>query len=151
MIQDSLNAPTEACASSSWVFSDARAVEDPIVRFSPTVAGERGDVKKIKSNSPVVRGESAHGLFLKPADLIWLEISLVPQVEAVYVQAEGNGAYDVVTIINENDDEVRRRIYQREGAIIDMLNTFEFSFRVVSRAGLPENEIISSEAPAYRR
>src|SRR5208282_6570412 len=52
---------------------------------------------------------------------IGLELSLVPQVETIFVRSDsetGKG-YTVITVINERDPQVRALVYAREQAIMD--------------------------------
>ncbi len=75
---------------------------------------------------------------------IGMELSLVPEVETVFVKADNeNGkSYTVFTVINARDPEVRAKVYAREVAIMDAARGIDFSFRVISRMNRNMREVI---------
>lgn len=66
---------------------------------------------------------------------VGMELSLVPEVESVFVRSdnESGKGYTVLTVVNERDPAVRAKVYAREQAIMDAALGIDFSFRVVSR------------------
>lgn len=77
---------------------------------------------------------------------IGMELSLVPQVEAVFVQCdrENGREYTVASIINERDPSIRSQIYARERAIMDEAPTIDFSFRVISRMNRDLSQLVDT-------
>jgi hypothetical protein len=77
---------------------------------------------------------------------IGMELSLVPEVETVFVKADNeNGkSYTVFTVINARDPEVRAKVYAREVAIMDAARGIDFSFRVISRMNRNMREVIDN-------
>jgi hypothetical protein len=68
-----------------------------------------------------------------------LEISRVPEVEAVFT-AFRNEVFYVWVIVSRFADDVRAKIYDRQRAIIDEFPTFEFDFYIIAGlAGTPGN------------
>ncbi|HML18815.1 MAG TPA: hypothetical protein VK419_17410 [Bryobacteraceae bacterium] len=62
------------------------------------------------------------------------EMSLVPEVEAVYVSAE-NRTLHVWIVVDEFERRTREKIYERETAIIDEFGAYDFGFNILSRRG----------------
>jgi hypothetical protein len=90
-------------------------------------------------------------LVVRPEDFIWLELSIVPEVERVFVERHGTD-FSVVTVVNDRDPALRRRIYEREKAIIDTLADYQFNFGLLTRMNHDIKELIAgSEKPAYVR
>jgi len=87
----------------------------------------------------------------KPADWIWVELSMVAEVERVFVWQEDD-LYRVVSVVNKNDEAMRDKIYERELALIESLPTFRFDFYVLPRMGNELAELVDySTKPAYSR
>jgi hypothetical protein len=87
----------------------------------------------------------------RPNDWIWVELSLVAEVECVFVWLEED-MYRVVTIVNDNDEGLRDRIYERELALIEALPMYRFDFYVLPRMGNQLSALVDyAEKPAYRR
>src|SRR5947207_3742628 len=60
-------------------------------------------------------------------EFIAFELSLVREVEYVYT-AYRNAVFYVWIVVDQFEPEVRKRIYDREKAIIDEFSDFEFDF-----------------------
>jgi len=86
-------------------------------------------------------------------DFVGLELSLIPQVERVFVTREENGrGFKVLTVVNERDPDLRARIYAREQAVIDAWSNFDFDFHITARMNRKPEEITSSAGKlAYLR
>lgn len=137
------DAPIKALCTDSAIstFSDAA---DEVAAND----GVRGSQKATKNDLGSLSGP--HQFFVKPENFIWLELSLVREVESVFIQRDGN-AFDVLIVVNDRDDELRNRIYDREAEIIDHLTEFDFSFRVLPRMGLPESRLNIPTFADYKR
>ena len=90
-------------------------------------------------------------LAVRPEDFIWLELSMVPEVERVFVERRVE-AFQVMTVVNERSPELRRRIFAREKAIIDALSQYEFDFDILTRMGYNLGDLITTcDKPSYAR
>ena len=88
------------------------------------------------------RSDNKLNLLITPEDFIGLELSLIPQVERVFVSREENGkGFKVLTIVNDRDPELRTKIYMREQAIIEAWPNFDFDFHVTARMNRASEEI----------
>lgn len=87
--------------------------------------------------------------FLSPENFIWYEISMVEEVESVFIEREGD-YFNVLTVVNEHDEQLRERIYDREASVINSLPMYSFDFHVLPRMGHPEQELVN-RTKAYRR
>lgn len=83
-----------------------------------------------------------------------MELSLVPEVETVFVRSDNeNGkGYTVIAVINHRDPGIRAKVYAREQAIMDSARGIDFNFRVVSRMNRDLRDVIESAGTlAYQR
>jgi hypothetical protein len=82
---------------------------------------------------------------MRLADFIGLEMSLVPQVETVFVHRSEESAKDVrvLVVVNARDPRVRAEIYKREQAIMDELPLADFDFHIISRENRPLQQIVT--------
>lgn len=93
--------------------------------------------------SASVRVRANNDLLISVEAFVWRELSLVPEVERVCVEREENGnEYRVISIVNERDAAVRKKIYAREQAIMDSYPILAFDFHVASRMGRDAKEIV---------
>ncbi len=85
--------------------------------------------------------------------MIRLEMSLVPEVESVFVEpAPRKDGYHVFTIVNERNPDVRAKIYGREQAIMDEYKNLGFDFRIIARRNRDLADIITGlGAPVFTR
>jgi len=87
---------------------------------------------KSVENSSQFKG-TPHYVF-NPRVIIAMELSFVPEVDSVFVACEQQGkAFRVMTIVNELDDAVESKIYEREEAIMDTIQSADFEFRIFAR------------------
>jgi hypothetical protein len=86
-------------------------------------------------------------------DFVGLELSLVHEVEQVFVQRQDNKKeFKVLTVVNERDPAVRTRIYAREREIIDNYPNFDFDFHIVARMNRDIQQIANGAGKlAYKR
>lgn len=75
-------------------------------------------------------------------EFIAFELSLVPEVEFVFT-AFRNCVFYVWIIMDRFEEEVRGRIYDRERAIIDEFQSFEFDFYIVAKLGRDVWDLVS--------
>ncbi len=93
-------------------------------------------VKTLKTNwdvrivAPTVKEFAAFGL------------AAIGEVEAVLTFFEGRILH-VYTVVNDFDAAVRYKIYEREEAIIDEFEMFDFHFDIVFRRGRPLPDCIT--------
>ncbi len=75
---------------------------------------------------------------------IAFEFSTIPEVSFVFTRLRTRVFY--VWIITESfESEVRHGIYERQKAIIDAFDGFEFDFYVISREGQDPQELVSGD------
>lgn len=82
---------------------------------------------------------------MRLADFIGLEMSLVPQVESVFIHRNEESIKDirVLVVVNGRDPAVRAEIYKREQAIMDELPLAEFDFHIIARENRVLGEIVT--------
>jgi hypothetical protein len=92
-------------------------------------------------------------LLMNPETFVGLELSLVPQVEAVYVIRVGSATeLKVTSVTNERDPEVRSKVYAREQAIIDAYPNLNFDFNVIARRNRDLDEVFTQTGTlAFKR
>ena len=92
-------------------------------------------------------------LLMSPSNFIGCELSLVPEVEAVYVESsESTKNFRILTVVDKRDPEVRAKVYARERAIIDEFSAFEFDFHIISRMGRDLRQVINETGKiAFKR
>lgn len=92
-------------------------------------------------------------LLMSPSNFVGCELSLVPEVEAVYVESsESTKNFRILTVVDKRDPEVRAKVYARERAIIDEFSTFEFDFHIISRMGRDLRQVINETGKiAFKR
>ncbi|MFZ0298041.1 MAG: hypothetical protein WAM13_06795 [Candidatus Sulfotelmatobacter sp.] len=93
------------------------------------------------------------GMFISPEIFIGLELSIVPEVERVFVERIENGrTMRVMVMVKDRDTQARRRIYAREQEIIDAHPQFEFDFYVHPLMGRKPADVVDGIGKlAYRR
>lgn len=72
-----------------------------------------------------------------------IELSLVPEVERVFIDREGDGEFRVISVVNKRDAEVRDRVYDREEAIMQAYPGLNFDFHVIARMGRKLEDVIT--------
>jgi len=84
-------------------------------------------------------------------EFIAFEISLAPEVEAVFT-AFRNEVFYVWVIVSRFADDVRATIYDRQRAIIDEFRTFEFDFYIIAGLGRDPWDLVSESVTlAFQR
>lgn len=77
-------------------------------------------------------------------DFVAKIIAEVSEVEYIYCRREGQVNY-IWAIINELDPQVRRAVYKKETAIIDLFPDMDFDFNIIARMNKPIQSIISQD------
>jgi hypothetical protein len=99
--------------------------------------------KELRNDSQLV-SHSNSKLVMNSRLFIGLELSLVPEVEKVFVQCVDNGKeFRVLTVVNERDPNVRGSIYKREQAIMQELSCADFDFQIIARQNRCMAEIMN--------
>jgi hypothetical protein len=121
----------------------------PVIRVQP---GQQSTVVRSRSVQKVEVRPTNPKLTIRPEDFIWLELSMVPEVERVFVESRGNGFFQVMTVVNDRSPELRRRIFAREKAIIEELSEYEFDFDILTRMNHDLGELVTTcDKPSYAR
>jgi hypothetical protein len=87
------------------------------------------------------------------AEYIGEKLADVSEVEAVYGARDGNVLH-IYTVVDAFDGAVRRKIYEKEAALIEhLLSDLAFDFNIISRRGRDLSEVIheSELVVCYRR
>ncbi len=74
---------------------------------------------------------------------IQIGLSLVKEVEAIFIDREGEADYKVISVINERDAAVREKIYAREEEVMRMYPTMRFDFHVLARMNRRLEDVIT--------
>ncbi len=84
-------------------------------------------------------------------DRVGIELTMVPEVECVFVEKDDDCSFTVYTIVDERDLEVRSRIYDRELAILDANPGIGIEFNILSRRGRALESVVQSKEKPYKR
>jgi hypothetical protein len=78
-------------------------------------------------------------------DFIGYELTLVPEVEHVFVSQEDSDGkvLRVTVVIDMRNETTRAAIYKREQAVMDELKNLDFDFHIIAREGRPLEELIT--------
>jgi hypothetical protein len=78
-------------------------------------------------------------------------LQTIPQVEAVYVLHAGEGGLRVLTVVNDENEDVYERIYRKELQVAESFPSILFDFNVVARRGRAINSIVGNNLPVWAR
>ena len=78
-------------------------------------------------------------------------LGAIPEVERVYVIRGAGEGLRVLTIVNEEDDDVYERIYLEEAQIAQNLRSVGFDFSVVARRGGSIDLLMGKNVPIWVR
>jgi hypothetical protein len=129
------------CADNTGIFRASHVL--------PTflVAGERTKAQDLKKFQ--IREKAS--FVVRPEDFVWLELSMVKEVERVFVERRGD-AFQVIIVVNDRSPELRKRIFARERSIIDELSHYEFDFDILTRLNHDLNDLVgTTDKPSYAR
>ena len=62
-----------------------------------------------------------------------IELSLVPEIEAVIVERNADGEFRVISVVNERDAAIRDKVYAREEEIMAIYPGVRFDFHVLAK------------------
>lgn len=117
------------------------ATNDSVVlERSITVSGklEAVDVR----NDSQLRARAQY--FFSPHDIIGIELSLVPEVQCVFVDREEDArSFRVTALLKNSNPEIRNRVYDRELEIIDQLPYADISFHLFELRGRKSSDIMT--------
>lgn len=109
-------------------------------------------VQMISGDKPQASSAPVHPRFhWRVQDRVGLELTMVPEVECVFVEKDDDFSFTVYTVVNERDLEVRSRIYDRELAILDANPGIGIAFNIVSRRGRELESVVQSKEKPYKR
>ncbi len=72
-----------------------------------------------------------------------IELSLVPEVERVFFEREGDGEFRIITVVNKRDAAIREKVYAREEAIMQAYPGLNFDFHVVARMDRKVEDVLT--------
>lgn len=72
-----------------------------------------------------------------------LELSLVPEIERIFIDREADGEFRIITVVNKRDPAIREEIYKREQAIMESFPGLKFDFHVVTRMDRKLEDVIT--------
>lgn len=94
-------------------------------------------------STKVWRSDSKRTMLLSPEVFIGLELSIVPQVQQVFVERIEQGkTMRVMVMVTDRDAAVRRRVYAREQEIIDAHPQFDFDFYLHPLMGRDPSDVV---------
>jgi hypothetical protein len=123
-------------------------VQLPSTTVSVSSDGESEVVKWYNESQmrPIFRSEARW----RVEDYIGYELTMVPEVECVFVEQEADSSFAVYTVVNERDLDVRSKIYDREMEILESNPGINIEFNILSRRNRPLESIIRSKEKPYR-
>jgi len=100
---------------------------------------------KLGSNKTLYqwKNDSKITMFVNPEVFIGLELSLVPEVESVFVERGNGKELRVLSIVNERDPAIRATIYAREQAIIHAYPDLVFDFNIIARRNRDLKDVVT--------
>jgi hypothetical protein len=72
-----------------------------------------------------------------------IELSLVPEVERVFFEREGDGEFRIISVVNKRDAVIREKVYAREEAIMQAYPGLNFDFHVVARMDRKVEDVLT--------
>ncbi|PYT82879.1 MAG: hypothetical protein DMG40_04430 [Acidobacteria bacterium] len=105
----------------------------------PFFSSEKSAVVNVEPQRPSV---SSRPIFSIEACL-QIELSLVPEIEAVIVERNADGEFRVISVVNERDAAIRDKVYAREEEIMAIYPGVRFDFHVLARMNRRLDDLIS--------
>lgn len=78
-------------------------------------------------------------------------LQALPEIERVYVVRGYGEGVRVLTVVDEEEDAVYERIYEKELQISDNLPSVLFDFSIIARRGQPIDLLMGQNAPIWVR
>lgn len=82
-------------------------------------------------------------MVLSPAHVVRDALSVLPEVEQVYLWTTGENRVTVLTVVENRDYASLEQIFDAEAEIINALPGIEIGFDLIIREGRPLNQLIS--------
>lgn len=99
---------------------------------------------QLRTGRPMFWKSDSVKLLISLEAFIGFELSLVPEVERVFVGREENGnEFRVIAVINDRDPNVRAKVYAREQAIIEEYPNLDFDFHIIARMNRNLKDIVT--------
>jgi len=105
----------------------------------PFFTGDKNKFFQFKTRRSTISGKPTFSIEV----CIRLELSLVEEVEAVFIDREAENQYKVITVVNPRDASLREQIYAREEEIMAAYPTMRFDFHVLARMNRRLDDIIT--------
>jgi len=104
-------------------------------------------------NDGQMRVNAVKRYIVSPENFAWLELSLIPEIEQVFVDRDASGTeLRVVEVVDKRDANVRAKIYEREKEIMAAHPHLGFDFHIIARQGRDLNEVMQIAGKAgFRR
>lgn len=107
--------------------------------FFLTGADGRFKAKTTQSNSATSSNKPVFGV----ETCTRIELSLVPEIERVLFEKEGNNEFRVISVVNKRDADIREKIYAREEEIMEAFPGLNFDFHVLARMDRKMEDVVS--------
>jgi hypothetical protein len=72
-----------------------------------------------------------------------IELSLVPEIERVFFEREGDYEFRIISVVNKRDAAIRDKVYAREEAIMQAYPGLNFDFHVLARMDRKIEDVIT--------
>jgi len=72
-----------------------------------------------------------------------IELSLVPEIERVFFENEGDKEFRIISVVNERDAAIREKVYAREEEIMKAFPGLTFDFHVMARMNRKIEDIVT--------
>jgi len=81
-----------------------------------------------------------------------IELSLVPEIEHVFFDREGDKEFRIVSVVNNRDAAIREKVYAREEEIMRTYPGLNFDFHVIARMDRKIEDVITKAGkPVFER
>jgi hypothetical protein len=118
---------------------------NPGAFFTAVSDARTSEKKEVKNDSlrEIKQRPGLVGINLKPEQYIAFQMSFIPEVEQVYVAQHNHGELHVVTVVNDRDRILNRKIFARQDAIIDYFRHLRFDFHIIPRMNRSVGDILA--------
>jgi hypothetical protein len=72
-----------------------------------------------------------------------IELSLVKEIEAVFIDRESDGEFRIVSVVNKRDAAIREKVYAREDEIMSIYPGVRFDFHVLARMDRDLKDVVT--------
>jgi len=81
-----------------------------------------------------------------------IELSLVPEIERVFFDREGDNEFRIISVVNRRDAAIREKEYAREEEIMRTYPGLNFDFHVLARMDRRIEDVITKAGkPVFER